>query len=126
MAVANLVKEGTQVNPSRDSVAIVRILDAVRGGGALNVTGFADEFVEAGHVIIREGGDYKPLGVTGTAYKALTAGQTFVGVLINTTLASVSDAGILTQGTVNPEACKYKPTPAVLTGLPLIQFRADL
>lgn len=126
MAVANLTKEGTTVNPERDSVAIVRILDAVRGGGAFDATGFADELVESGHVIILEDKNYKPLGVTGEVYDELTGTQSFVGVLINTTTKDDSDAGILTQGTVNPEACKYKPTAAVLAGLPLIQFRADL
>lgn len=126
MAVAILNNEAQQVNPSRDSVAIVRILDAVRGGGALDLTGFTDEVVESGHVIILEDGDYKPLGVTGAAYDELTGDQKYVGVLINTTSSPNTDAGILTQGTVNPEACKYKPTPAVLAGLPLIQFRADL
>ncbi len=125
MAVANLVNEPQNVNPTRDSIVIVRILDAVRGGGALDMTGFTDEIVEAGHVIIIEDDSYKPLGVTGSAYKALTGDQKYVGVLINTTM-NPTDAGILTQGTVNPEACKYKPTAAVLAGLPLIQFRAEV
>lgn len=125
MAVVNLVNEGTQINQPNDSLAIVRILDAIRGGGTLNVTGFTDEFIESGHVIISDGTDYKPLGVSAGAYVALTGAQKLVGVQIQTVLTAKAGVGILTQGTVNPEVCKYKPTSAVLAGLPLIQFRGD-
>lgn len=125
MAVVDLVNEGTQFNQPNDSLVIARNLDAVRGGGTLNVTGFTDEFIQAGHVIISDGKDYKPLGVASGAYVALTGTQKFVGVSIQTVPTNDALVGILTQGTVNPEVCKYKPTAAVLAGLPLIQFRGD-
>lgn len=127
MATIDLINEGEQFNETNDSLVIVRNLDAVRGGGALNVTGFTDEFIYSGHVIIKDGNDYKPLGVTGSplAYAALTGAQEYVGVAIQTVPTAKAAVGIMTNGTVNPDVCKYKPTAAVKTGLTQIQWRAD-
>lgn len=68
MAEVNLSNESVQIDTGKDNVAIVLVLDTVRGGRSLNVTGFAPDVIQAGHPIIKDSdsGDFKPLPVKGT------------------------------------------------------------
>ena len=54
MATANLSKNNGTVNTTNDSVVIVQNLDGLPGGRTLDVTGFPDSEISAGHVIIKE------------------------------------------------------------------------
>jgi len=132
MAIANLINEPNQVDTGNDSIVIVRNLDAVRGGFTLDVTGFAPDVINAGHLIIVETttGEYKPMPVSGAAYAALPAGHTYAGVLINTVLKTRPFVGIMTNGTVNDVASPFPVSAAVKTAIWAteglsITFRAD-
>ena len=132
MAQANLVNEGQKIITGNDNVVIVDVFQTIRGGRTLDVTGFAPEAINAGHVIIQETAtkEYKPMPVnTGaTAYGTLPAGHTYAGILIQSILKKRPMAGILVRGTVNPAAAPYPMSTilsAVKTALPLIDFRED-
>lgn len=129
MAIANLTNNPSQVDTGNDSIVIVRNLDAVRGGRTLDVTGYTPAVIPAGHLVIVETatGQYKPMPLTagGDAYAALPAGHTFAGVTINSVETVKPFTGILTQGTVNPEAAPFAIPAEAVTALSNIQFRAD-
>ena len=132
MAVANLVNAVEDVVTGNDNIVIVDVLQSIRGGRTLDVTGFAPDVIKAGHVIIKETdtGEYKPmpLNAGGTAYAALPADHVYAGILINTVLTKRPMAGILVRGTVNSKAAPYPMSTiqaAVKTALPLIDFRED-
>jgi len=132
MAVANLVNSVEDIVSGNDNVVIVNIIESIRGGRTLDVTGFTPEVIKAGHVIIRDtdSGEYKPMPLNsgGTAYAALPEDHEYAGILINTVRTKKPMAGILTRGTVNHKAAPY-PMVAILAAvraaLPLIQFVED-
>ena len=109
MATANLSKNNGTVNTTNDSVVIVQNLDGLPGGRTLDVTGFPDNEISAGHVIIKETAtsEYKPLAVNGIK----PAGHNYVGYLVASLRASNAQAAIMYAGTINEAYCKY-PIPA--------------
>jgi len=132
MAVANLTNEPQEIITGNDNIVIVNVIETIRGGRTLDVTGFAPDVIHAGHVVIRETatGAYKPmpLNTAGTAYDVLPTGNTFAGILIASILKKRPLAAILTRGTVNHLASQFPMTTiltAVKAALPLIDFRED-
>jgi hypothetical protein len=127
---ANLNDAGEAMSTGKDNVVIVDNFQSIRGGRTLDVTDFAPEVIQAGHLIIQETatGNFKPLSVSGNAYDALPAGHTYAGVLIASILTAKPFAGILVRGTVNPAAAPF-PMGDILedvkAALPLIDFRED-
>lgn len=99
----------SSADTTNDSVVIVNHVHGIPGGRTLNVTGFADDEISAGHVIIKETatGEYKPLPVSGT----LPGGHTYVGYLVASLKKDKPLAAIMYAGTVNEAYCKY-PIPA--------------
>lgn len=133
MASINLTNEKQSLIVEKDNIAIVDVLQTIRGGKALYVTGFTPAIIKAGHVIIRAttgSKDYKPmpLNAGATAYAALPADHEYAGILIASIPTNKAAAGIMLRGTVNPAACPF-PLTAILadvkTALPLILFRED-
>lgn len=132
MATVNLNNTPQTISTGRDSIVIVDNFQSIRGGRALNVTGFTPKIIEAGHVIIKETatGDHKPMPLNGgaTAYAALPAGHTYAGILLATIETAKPFAGIMVRGTINPVAAPFDfatIAAAVKTALPLIDQRAD-
>jgi len=132
MAQANLANENREIITGNDNIVIVDVFQTIRGGRTLDVTGFAPDVINAGHVIIQETAtkEYKPMPVNSdnTAYAALPGGHTYAGILIQSLLTKRPMAGILVRGTVNPAAAPYSMDTilsAVKTALPLIDFRED-
>lgn len=130
MAVANLNKQTETFADGMDNIVIVNVVDGIRGGRTLNVTGFDGDVIRAGHLIIKEtaSGDYKPMPVSGDAYGTLPAGHTYAGVLVSSILKTKPFAGIMVQGTVNANAVPFKMDTIlgdVKKALPLIDFRKD-
>lgn len=130
MAETNLSNGGVHVDTGNDSIVIVENFESIRGGRSLNVTGFTEDVIHAGHVIIRDtiSGDYKPMPVDDGAYDSLPANHEYVGVLVATVLKSKPMAGIMVRGTVNPTASPYPVTAiasAFKAAVPLILWRAD-
>lgn len=88
MATADLTNGNKKVITGKDNIVIVDILQSVRGGRTLDVTGYSKPIINAGHVIILDSvtGEYKPMPIKsdGSGYDALPTDNTYVGVLINT------------------------------------------
>lgn len=78
MAVANLNDEKQEIITGKDNAVIVDILQTIRGGRTLEVSGFTPEVINAGHVIIKETatGDHKPMPVV------LGGGVTTLGTIV--------------------------------------------
>ena len=132
MAVADLTNNKEQIITGKDNVVIRDKFEEIRGGRTLDVTGFPNDIINAGHVIIKETatGEFKPfpLNVGGTAYATLPEGHEITGILIATIRKAKPFAGILIRGSVNPNAAPFPMTAilsAVKTALPLITFLAD-
>lgn len=133
MGSINLNNEKQSLIVEKDNIAIVDVFQTIRGGKALDVTGFTPAVIKAGHVIIRAttgNKDYKPMPLNSgsTAYAALPADHEYAGILIASIPTNKAAAGIMLRGTVNPEACPFSMTTilaAVKTALPLILFRED-
>lgn len=123
MAQVDLNNPIEQIDQSNDSIVIVKNLETIRGGRTLDVTGFGDSVIQAGHVIIEEtaNGELKPLPVTGV----LPASHTYKGILVASVLTIKPFAAIMVRGTVNDGAVKYAIAAAVKTALSLINFAKD-
>lgn len=65
---ADLNNDGEQIITGNDSIVIVENFETVRGGRTLDVTGFAPDVINAGHVLIQKTSDksYKPMPVVGS------------------------------------------------------------
>ena len=133
MATTSLNNDGVNYTTGKDGIVIVRNLDSIRGGRSLDVTGFTPEVIQAGHVVIQDNAsppNFKPMPVNSgaTAYAALPASHSYAGIVIATVPTKKAMVGILTNGTVNPNATPYPMASilsAVQTALPQITFRAD-
>lgn len=126
-----------------DSVVIQKFISGIEGGRTLDMTGYTDKVLKAGHVIITDGaGTYKPMpvtpetatedeGVTTTtpaAYGTLPSGHSYAGILYHSILAANPAASIMTWGKVNSEAVPYPMTTiltAFKTACPHIEFVKD-
>ena len=115
MATQDLMQHGETVDTSKDNVVIDKNLETLRGGRTLDVEGFADDTIQAGHVVVKEDatGDYKPLPVNGT----VPVDHTPVGILTVSILKSKPEAAIMLRGTVNEVHLKYPISSAVKTAL---------
>lgn len=119
MATANLTSK-TSVDTTNDTVVIVKNLETVAGGRTLDVTGFDDAEISAGHVIIKEtaSGIFKPLPKDGSK----PTGHDYVGILVASIETAKPFASIMVRGTVNEAYAKYPIAAAVKTALSLIRF----
>ena len=111
-----------------DSIVIQKYISGIKGGRTLDVTGFAENVIKAGHVIIVKEGKYMPMPVSGEAYAALPEGAAYAGVLYRSVLAAKPAASIMTWGEVNAVAVPY-PMNTILaafkTACPHIDFIKD-
>lgn len=119
MPVADLSSKSS-VDTTNDSVVIVKHLEGIPGGRTLDVTGFADLEISAGHVIIKDAatGNYKPLPVDGS----LPSNHTYEGVLVASVETKKALAAIMVRGTVNEAYAKYVIPAAAKTALSLTRF----
>lgn len=122
MALVNIAT-GETIDTGNDSIVIIRNLEVIPGGHTLDTTGFADEVIRAGHLIIERtsDGELLPLPVTGT----LPADHTYKGVLVASVLTAQPHASIMVRGSVNESAVLYPIPAGAITALPLIRFTQD-
>lgn len=127
MAIADLNNGSKAIITGNDSIVIRDNFESIRGGRTLDVTGFAPDVINAGHVIIHETAtdEYKPMPVSGSAYAALPIGHTYAGILVASVLKSKPFAGIMLRGNVNDAAAPFPIPAAAKEALHLITFRAD-
>lgn len=123
MATQDLIKQKQSVDTTLDNVIIVKVHDTLPGGRTLDVTGFPDAEIRAGHVIFRHNdtGEYVPQPVDGSIPKDgdATTDAACIGVLTVSIAAASPEAAIMTRGVVNENAGLAYPinaaTKAVLT-----------
>ncbi|WP_279210334.1 hypothetical protein [Parabacteroides goldsteinii] len=130
MAVANLRNDPTGIITGNDNIVIVNHFDGIRGGLTLDVTGFTQKIINAGHVIIKDGDKYKPMPLNekGDAYGVLPDSASYVGYLVASIPTNRPFAAIMTRGTINPKAAPFSMDTilaAIKTALPLIDYQED-
>jgi hypothetical protein len=67
MAIADLTNDPQEIITGKDNIVICNVIETLSAGRTLDVTGFAPEVINAGHVIIQETTatkEYKPMPVT--------------------------------------------------------------
>lgn len=134
-AKANLTTESQEVLTGNDSVVIRQYNGGVTGGRTLDMTGFGDSVIKAGHIVVRKldeddkNYNYKPLGVAEGAYASLGSGEEYAGVVVASKPASEPLVGIMDDGRVNDNAMPYPITSqmrtALRTALPNLIFEHD-
>ena len=122
MAIVDITSN-EKLDSGNDSIVIVKNLEVIPGGRTLDTTGFADEVIKAGHVIIERTADKEllPLPVTGS----LPNDHTYKGILVASVLKTKPFASVMVRGTVNKVAAPYTIAGAVESALPLIRFTQD-
>lgn len=128
MTVANLNNEKEQIIFGDDSIVIQKFISGIKGGRTLDVTGFTDKVIKAGHIVIHKEGVYKPMPVADGKYAALPEGYNYAGVLYRSILAKKPFASIMTWGEVNDVAKPFEMTDilaAFKTDCPHIDFIKD-
>lgn len=115
----------------KESVVIRKYLNGITGGVILDITGFAEDFVQCGHVIIRDTttGEYKPMPVSDGNYSALPVNCEYVGFNITTASKDTPHVGVITAGEINDKALPYSIDTikeAIKKAVPTIQFGHDV
>ncbi len=113
-----------------DPIVIRHYCDGIKGGKVLDVTGFNEEFIRAGHVIIKDSttGVHKPMPVSDGDYSSLPSGHEYVGVCTATKETTEPFIGIMTDGEVNDVASPFpldNIKSAFKTAVPTIRFDHD-
>lgn len=110
MALTDLTNPRSVVDFGNDAVVCPQFISGIDGGRSLDVTGFTDAVIKAGHVIIKDTkkGDYKPMPVASGNYETLPENHEYVGVLYKSIPTNAPMASIMTNGKVNSVAAPYK------------------
>ena len=91
-----------------DSIVIQKYISGIKGGRTLDVTGFAESVIKAGHPIIVKDGIYAPYPLMGGTYAGgpmtLPSEAKFAGILYRSIPAAKPVASIMINGEVNSEA----------------------
>lgn len=113
-----------------DPIVIRKHIAGIQGGKVLDVTGFTEEYIRAGHVIIHdtEKDVYKPMPVKDGAYDALPSNCEYVGVTVATKSAKEPFVAIMYNGEVNDIASPFPVDgikAALKTAVPTLVFKHD-
>lgn len=121
-AIAEMTHKGKEFNDGNDAIVIRRVGACLIGGRTLDMTGFPEDHVNAGHIIIREAetDTYKPMPVSNGAYGSLPTGFAYVGVLRASKPKEQPFASIMYEGEVNDIASPYEVTAAMKTALKVV------
>ena len=82
-----MANTNTEYTFGNDPIVIRKELDDIKGGVVLDTTGYTEDFIYAGHPVIRDtetGLTYKPFPVSNGALGALPNGYEYCGVVIRT------------------------------------------
>ena len=130
-AKANLVNEHVAFGAGMDSVVIRHYVAGIIGGRTLDMTGFAESVIKAGHVVIQSTTDetiFKPMPVANGAYATLPTGYKYAGVVVCSKPATEPMVGIMYSGEVNDVASPYPVDTikaAMKAELPTLVFMHD-
>lgn len=108
----DLTPKKQQIVFGDDSIVIQKYISGIKGGRTLDVTGFTEPVIKAGHVIIKlENGNYAPMPIDGDHYVlTIPSGAKYVGILYRSIPTAKPVASIMTAGEVNSEAMPYFET----------------
>lgn len=137
MSYVDHVGDLYEVDDTMDSIVIPIVEHTFRGGRSLNVTGYPEPVIKAGHVIIMQNSNEeckpmpliiseetnKPIG-----YDSLPAGHSYIGLLRASILRSKAFAAIVTAGQANPAVLPFSLEPIIedfIEAVPLIEFKED-
>lgn len=124
MAQVNLTNSEL-IDTTNDNIVIVEALEYIPGGRTLDVSGWPKDTVPAGHPVILDGGEYKPIAIDGGDAIVETKAAQVIGYLAGTVLTKDPRASIIVRGTVNPEAAVYAIPASCQAPVPLIRFAAE-
>lgn len=113
-----------------DPIVIRKHIAGIQGGKVLDVTGFTEEYIRAGHVVIRdtEKDVYKPMPVSNGAYSSLPGNCEYVGVVVATKSVKEPFVAIMYNGEVNDVASPYpidSIKDALKEAVPTLVFKHD-
>lgn len=114
-----------------NSVFLKKFIKGIEGGRTLDVTDYKDEVIPCGYVIASKTVSgvktYFPLPLAEgcTAYRALTDGEAYEGLLYSSILKEKPAAAIITWGIVNEEAMPFPAPDAFKKALPHIDYQID-
>ena len=93
----------------KDPIVIRKYIAGIKGGKVLDVKDFTEDYIRAGHVIVRDKTNdvYKPMPVSSGAYGSLPSNCEYVGVAVSTKSAKEPFVSIMHTGVVNDEASPY-------------------
>ena len=100
----------------KDPIVIRKEVDGIKGGVVLDTTGYTEDFIYAGHPVIRDtetGLIYKPFPVASGALGTLPEGYEYAGVVIKSKPVIEPFVAVLTIGEVNEKALKFPLTSAI-------------
>lgn len=127
---ASLVNEQKTILAGLDSIVIRNYVAGIAGGRTLDMNGFGESVIKAGHIVIKETATetYKPMPVSGAAYASLPEGHEYVGVVVCSQPADKPFVGIMYDGEVNDVASPYPIDgikAALKSALPKLTFLHD-
>ena len=107
MAYANLNRVNQTID-GFDSIIIVKDIADIPCGVTLDVTGWAEDTIKAGTLLVKKTatGAVAPLAITEKAYGALPEGCEYFGINKTTILKAMPLAAVLRMGVVNAAAAK--------------------
>lgn len=102
-----------------DAIVIRVFGKSVIDGRMLDTTGYTEEYIRKGQLIIRDetNGVSKPMPVSNGAYGSLPQGHVYEGVAKSTVPVDEPWVGVMYEGEVNDVASPYPLTSAMLTAL---------
>lgn len=114
----------------KDPIVIRKYIAGIKGGKVLDVSDFTEEYIRAGHVIIRDTTNdiYKPMPVSEGAYDSLPGSHEYVGVAVATKSVKEPFVSIMHTGVVNDKASPYpldSIKTALKTAVPTLVFEHD-
>lgn len=128
-----MANANTEFGFGLDPIVIRHELDDLKGGVILDTTGYTEEFIYAGHPVIRDsatGLTFKPFPVANGALGTLPNGYEYVGVVIRTKPTAEPFVSVMTAGEVNEKALKFPLTAAIKTAIkgavPTVRWEHDV
>lgn len=125
-----IVSKKEVVSFGLDNIVIAKYISGIKGGRVLDVEGFSEKVIKAGHVIIKNAnGDYAPMPVKDGAYGVLPEGAKYAGILTHSMSAEKPSASVMYNGEVNEVASPYPVEgikEAFLKDCPHIVFISDV
>jgi len=130
MNIPDLKSPEEIIDYGMDDVVIRHYIAGIVGGKTLNMEGYTENVLKAGHVIIYDTvlDEYKPMPLSGDAYGSLPANHVYAGVLVRSILTKEPFAAIMYAGEVNDVASPYSVASikdALKSALPQLVFMHD-